>query len=64
MSTYSENMFFQDKVTEVVDDACNKLPKSVNAECKQFVDQYGPAVVALLVQEIDPASVSKYINVL
>ncbi|KAG6445744.1 uncharacterized protein LOC115440590 isoform X2 [Manduca sexta] len=47
----------EDEVTRTVQHACDVLPKSVGAECKQFVSQYGPAVIALLVQEIDPASV-------
>ncbi|KOB71344.1 Uncharacterized protein OBRU01_13911 [Operophtera brumata] len=51
-----------ERVTAAVDTACDKLPSSVNAECKQFVDEYGPSVVALLVQEIDPASLPSSVN--
>ncbi|KAM3963734.1 prosaposin isoform 2-T2 [Aphomia sociella] len=47
----------EDAIREAVDKACDSLPKSVEGECKQFVTQYGPSVIALLVQEIDPASV-------
>ncbi|KAH9634737.1 hypothetical protein HF086_017520 [Spodoptera exigua] len=47
----------EDEIFQAVDKACDKLPHSVNDECKQFVTQYGPAVVALLVQRIDPATI-------
>uniref|UniRef100_A0A1E1WGK9 Pulmonary surfactant-associated protein B n=1 Tax=Pectinophora gossypiella TaxID=13191 RepID=A0A1E1WGK9_PECGO len=47
----------EDKIKEAVEKACDRLPQSVDAECKQFVTEYGPAVIALLVQQIDPASV-------
>lgn len=47
----------EDEIIQAVDKACDKLPSSVNAECKQFVSQYGPSVIALLVQSIDPASI-------
>ncbi|KPJ06954.1 Proactivator polypeptide [Papilio machaon] len=47
----------EDTIKDAVEKACDKLPDSVNGECKQFVTEYGPAVIALLVQEIDPASV-------
>lgn len=47
----------EDAIRDAVEKACDRLPNSVEGECKQFVTQYGPAVIALLVQEIDPASV-------
>ncbi|XP_047986536.1 uncharacterized protein LOC125226576 [Leguminivora glycinivorella] len=47
----------EEQIKATVEKACNKLPKSLNGECKQFVEEYGAAVIALLVQEIDPASV-------
>ncbi|KAJ8721344.1 hypothetical protein PYW07_002119 [Mythimna separata] len=47
----------EEEIFDAVDKACDKLPHSVNGECKQFVTQYGPAVVALLVQRIDPATI-------
>ncbi|XP_048480376.1 uncharacterized protein LOC105397196 isoform X3 [Plutella xylostella] len=47
----------EDRIKDVVDKACLRLPETVKDECQQFVTEYGPAVIALLVQEIDPASV-------
>ncbi|XP_045447775.1 uncharacterized protein LOC123656095 [Melitaea cinxia] len=47
----------EESIKKAVEDACDVLPQSVSDECRQFVTQYGPAVIALLVQEIDPASV-------
>uniref|UniRef100_S4P7C1 Pulmonary surfactant-associated protein B n=3 Tax=Pararge aegeria TaxID=116150 RepID=S4P7C1_9NEOP len=44
-------------IEKVVEEACTVLPKELEGECRQFVDQYGPAVIALLVQEFDPSSV-------
>lgn len=36
---------------------CDKIPNLVEDMCHEFVDQYGDAVIALLVQEIDPSMV-------
>ncbi|XP_028169067.1 uncharacterized protein LOC114359035 isoform X2 [Ostrinia furnacalis] len=47
----------EDEIKEAVNKACDRLPKSIDGECRTFVTNYGPAVIALLVQEIDPASV-------
>ncbi|KAJ8681335.1 hypothetical protein QAD02_017122 [Eretmocerus hayati] len=44
-------------VKNVINKVCNKLPKSVRADCNQFVDAYGEALVAVLAQEIDPSQI-------
>lgn len=33
---------------------CNILPSTIRDECTSFVSQYGPAVIALLVNEVSP----------
>ncbi|XP_026315366.1 uncharacterized protein LOC113226815 [Hyposmocoma kahamanoa] len=47
----------EEKIKETVEKACDKLPQSINDQCKVFVSQYGQQVIALLVHEIDPSSV-------
>lgn len=41
----------------MVENACDVLPNAIDSTCRQFVSQYGAAVIALLVQEMDPAEV-------
>lgn len=52
----------EDEVKKVVDEACSKLPISVNKTCVEFVDNYEPALVAILAQEIDPSQVCPLIK--
>lgn len=47
----------EDQIKEVVKKTCSKLPKSIQPSCDNFVDLYGDAIIALLVQEIDPRDV-------
>ncbi|XP_045768069.1 prosaposin [Maniola jurtina] len=47
----------EEAITKMVEGACDVLPKELDNECRQFVTQYGPAVIALLVHEVDPSSV-------
>lgn len=47
----------EDKIKEIVGSTCNKLPKAVESECHNFVNIYGDAVIALLIQSIDPREV-------
>ncbi|KDR18348.1 Proactivator polypeptide, partial [Zootermopsis nevadensis] len=46
------------QIEKVVTEACNHLPDAVEGQCREFVETYGNAFMALLAQEIDPSLVS------
>lgn len=46
-----------ERVKAVVEGACDRLPATINVQCRDFVDAYGNAFMAILVQEIDPSLV-------
>lgn len=47
----------EQQIKESVERTCNVLPKSVRVECDDFVRTYGDAVIAMLIQEMDPSEV-------
>lgn len=47
----------EENIKESVLKMCDKVKIDFRPECQQFVDMYGDAVIALLIQEIDPAQV-------
>lgn len=47
----------EEKIKKTVQLVCKRLPASIKGECEEFIDTYGDAIVAILVQEIDPAHV-------
>lgn len=51
------NPVTEERVKHVLSNICKKLPGSIEGECNEFIDTYGDAIVAILVQEIDPAHV-------
>jgi len=44
----------QDEIEQALDQVCGFLPGQFSDECKQFVDQYTPMVIALLTHEVTP----------
>jgi saposin len=44
----------EDEIKEAVGRTCDKFPTSISGNCHNFVNLYGDALIALLVQEIDP----------
>jgi len=48
-------------VKEFLRKMCTKIPSSLEGECKEFVDIYGDAVVAIIVQGIDPSQVNIFL---
>ncbi|EEC14613.1 saposin, putative [Ixodes scapularis] len=45
------------RVQEVLDKLCDELPEQFADECRAFVEEYGPALMVLLAQELDPSIV-------
>ncbi|KAH8311032.1 hypothetical protein KR044_003909, partial [Drosophila immigrans] len=46
-----------DQIKKVVENICTKLPHGVAGQCRNFVEMYGDAVIALLIQGLNPRSV-------
>lgn len=53
----------EDELKHVMSKVCKKLPKSVESTCTEFLSTYSDAIIALLVQEIDPSVVCPMIYV-
>nr|ALX00059.1 proactivator polypeptide [Melanoplus sanguinipes] len=45
------------QIERVVKKACSELPKEFEDQCRDFVQNYGDAAIAILAQEIDPSQV-------
>lgn len=45
---------FQDNIERIVRNICNIMPSSVKKQCNDFVDQYGDAVIQLLIETLKP----------
>ena len=45
------------EIVKALDEVCDILPDTIKATCEGFVQQYGPTVIALLLQELDPQQV-------
>ncbi|EDW67622.2 prosaposin [Drosophila virilis] len=46
-----------DEIKRTVEGICTKLPQGVATQCRNFVEMYGDAVIALLIQGLNPRSV-------
>ncbi|KAK3090478.1 hypothetical protein FSP39_012184 [Pinctada imbricata] len=52
----------QDKIKTVIEQICNELPGNLKNECLSFVEEYSDAVIQLLLQQLDPQTVCKALN--
>ncbi|KAH8306358.1 hypothetical protein KR018_009013 [Drosophila ironensis] len=46
-----------DEIKHTVENICGKLPNGVAGQCRNFVEMYGDAVIALLIQGLNPRDV-------
>uniref|UniRef100_A0A6B2EIA5 Putative saposin n=1 Tax=Phlebotomus kandelakii TaxID=1109342 RepID=A0A6B2EIA5_9DIPT len=47
----------EEKIKSEVNKVCSRIPHTFEPECHNFIDVYGDAIVALLVQDVDPSVV-------
>lgn len=52
-----------ESIKKTVETTCEKLPAAFRGECQGFVDTYGDAIIAMLVQDIDPSLVCPKIGI-
>ncbi|XP_070518678.1 prosaposin [Cardiocondyla obscurior] len=57
------NPVTEEKIKEFLEKVCTKIPSSVKGQCQEFINTYGDAVVAILVQEIDPSQVCPMLRI-
>ncbi|PSN42806.1 hypothetical protein C0J52_12679 [Blattella germanica] len=49
--------YVQQAITAPEIEACDHLPQAIEGQCREFVQTYGNAFMALLAQEIDPSQI-------
>ncbi|XP_020280351.1 prosaposin [Pseudomyrmex gracilis] len=52
----------EDEIKKTLEKICKKVP-SIKGKCEEFIETYGDAVMAILIQEIDPSEVCPMIHV-
>lgn len=57
-----EDNYTEAAIQSALDRVCTTMPKSVRSDCQSFVDQYAPAILVLLGNELDPAVVCQGLN--
>jgi hypothetical protein len=52
------------EVQKALDYVCmHVMPSTIRDECKAFIDQYEPVIVALLVKQVDPDKICQLIGI-
>lgn len=53
----------EEDIKNVVLNTCHKLPTAIQGQCQSFVETYSDAIIALLIQDIDPSQLCPKLNV-
>ncbi|KAK3744542.1 hypothetical protein RRG08_056678 [Elysia crispata] len=51
---YLQKNSTEEQIEKFLDNVCSILPSELNQTCRNLIEQYGPALVKLLVQGLDP----------
>ncbi len=51
------------ELEKILQNVCNKaMPSNLRQECNQFVQQYGPIIINLLINQVEPERICRFIN--
>ncbi|KAH9498380.1 hypothetical protein Btru_008134, partial [Bulinus truncatus] len=62
IDTFLQKNATEAEVEALLEKVCDILPESVKQQCDSFVEQYGPIIIQLLLQEADPTQVCTFIK--
>ena len=52
----------EQELIQIFEKVCTQMPVTLRDECKSFVDNYAPDIIALLIREVDPDKVCQIIK--
>ena len=62
LSNYIQQKSTEKEIEQSLAKICQQMPKSLTGQCQEFVDNYAPVIVGTLVQEFDPTTVCRRLN--
>ena len=62
LSNYIHSESTEEEIEESLQNICNQMPTILQNQCHDYVNNYGPAIIAILVKEFDPSTVCQKLN--
>ena len=63
LSSYIHSQSTEEEIQKSLDEVCRHMPRTLEKQCTEFVDNYGAAIIATLVQESDLSKLCQKLNI-
>jgi len=62
LSNYIHQKSTEDEIEESLKKVCNQMPSTLQKQCHEFVDNYGPSIISILIQDFDVSTICRKLN--
>jgi saposin len=62
LSNYIHRQSTEEEIEKSLEEVCNKMTGTLQKECHELMDNYGPVIIATLLREFDVATICRKLN--
>ncbi|CAF3652448.1 unnamed protein product [Adineta steineri] len=62
LSNYIHSQSTEEEIEQSLKQICNQLPSILHNQCQDYIDNYGPAIIAILLREFDVSTICHKLN--
>jgi len=62
LSNYIHQKSTEQEIKQGLVKVCNQMPRTLQQQCHDFVENYGPPIIAILIQQFDVSTVCRKLN--
>jgi hypothetical protein len=62
LSNYIHRQSTEDEIEENLQKICNQIPSILQNQCHEYIDNYGPAIISILLQDFDLSTICHKLN--
>jgi saposin len=62
LSSYIRQQSTENDIEQALQKVCNQMPRSLQQQCHDLMDNYGPPIIATLIREFDVSTICRKLN--
>ncbi|CAF3793085.1 unnamed protein product [Rotaria sp. Silwood1] len=62
VSNYIHRQSTEEEIEQSLEKVCNQMPSTIQKQCHELIDNYGPSIIAILIKEFDVSTICRKLN--
>jgi len=62
LANYIHQQSTEEEIEQSLEKVCNQMPTTLQKQCHELIDNYGPPIIAILIQDFDVSTICQKLN--